>query len=186
MYFLQRHNDTNLNLSSLKKINFHFKEYGFLFALGLPSFVRNLSMAIAATIQMSLIVSVITNADGIASTYQNIYGAVNAIYNLSFTALFGIINGSRIICSYNYGAGNFKRVRWSYLVNVVYALVYGSMMYFVICYGASTWLLGLFDITKNEPELFGHAQYMLQISMLQIPVMAIGIGGMTLFQATGK
>jgi Na+-driven multidrug efflux pump len=88
------------------------KDYGFLVALGLPSFLRNSSMAVAATIQLSLIVAVATHtSEEQASTYQNIYGATNAIYNLSFTALFGIINGSRIICSYNYGARDFKRVR---------------------------------------------------------------------------
>lgn len=188
VFYLYKRNDTNLNLIALKKINFIVKDYGFLVALGLPSFLRNSSMAVAATIQLSLIVAVATHtSEEQASTYQNIYGATNAIYNLSFTALFGIINGSRIICSYNYGARDFKRVRWSYLVNIVYALVYGTMMYFVVCYAANTWLLSLFDVSPTSGNnVFKTANYILQISMLQMPVMAIGIGGMTLFQATGR
>jgi Na+-driven multidrug efflux pump len=115
--YLGRNNDTNLHMKALRKINFKVRDYSELFALGLPSFVRNLSMAIATTIQVSLLVAVVNAAYsphlGI-SEYQSVYGAVNAIANLFWTALFGIINGARIICSYNYGARNFKRVRGSY------------------------------------------------------------------------
>jgi Na+-driven multidrug efflux pump len=48
-------------------------------------------------------------------------------------------------------------------------------------------LLSLFDVSPTSGNnVFKTANYILQISMLQMPVMAIGIGGMTLFQATGR
>jgi Na+-driven multidrug efflux pump len=71
-------------------------------------------MSTSAIIQMAFIVTVTKNSNTPASDYQNIYGAVNAISNLFVTALWGIVNGSRIICSYNYGAKNYKRIRSSY------------------------------------------------------------------------
>jgi Na+-driven multidrug efflux pump len=71
-------------MRALRKINFKIRDYSELFALGLPSFMRNLSMAIATTIQVALLVAVVnanTTAVGI-SEYQSVYGAVNAIANL--------------------------------------------------------------------------------------------------------
>jgi Na+-driven multidrug efflux pump len=72
-------------------------------------------MAIATTVQLTLLVAVINKLGGGVNPdqYQNIYGAVNPIYNLFYTAEFGIINGARVVCSYNYGAKDFKRVRMS-------------------------------------------------------------------------
>jgi Na+-driven multidrug efflux pump len=77
-------------------------------------------MAIAATVQLAVLAYVIgrinqrtgnayTNSD-----YQDVYGAVNPIYNLFYTATIGIINGGRITLSYNHAAKNMKRVRQSY------------------------------------------------------------------------
>jgi Na+-driven multidrug efflux pump len=73
-------------------------------------------MALATTIQLWLLARVTMHVGGgySNSEYQDIYGAVNPIYNLFYTAEVGIINGARITCAYNYGAGNYKRVRQSY------------------------------------------------------------------------
>jgi Na+-driven multidrug efflux pump len=82
--YLGRRNDTNLHMRALRKINFKMRDYSELFALGLPSFVRNVSMAIATTVQVALLVSVINAvpASSNISAYQSVYGAVNAISNL--------------------------------------------------------------------------------------------------------
>jgi Na+-driven multidrug efflux pump len=82
--YLGHKNDTNLHLSALRKINFKVRDYSELFALGLPSFVRNVSMAIAGTIQVALLVAVVnvSHSSGNISDYQSVYGANNAIANL--------------------------------------------------------------------------------------------------------
>jgi Na+-driven multidrug efflux pump len=184
--FLERRNDTNLHLRALRKINFKIRDYSELFALGLPSFVRNVSMAIAATIQVALLVSVVdASSTSNISEYQSVYGAVNAISNLFWTALFGIINGARIICSYNYGARNFKRVRGSYWVLIIYALMYTGISFSLVCYGINTFLLNLFDVNSASGQ-FNLANYILKISILQMAITAVGIGGMMIFQATGR
>jgi Na+-driven multidrug efflux pump len=72
-------------MQALRKINFKIRDYSELFALGLPSFVRNVSMAIATTVQVALLVAVVNAAHPSTaniSVYQSVYGAVNAIANL--------------------------------------------------------------------------------------------------------
>ncbi|GHU48070.1 hypothetical protein FACS1894218_3980 [Bacilli bacterium] len=77
-------------------------------------------MALAAATQLAVlayVIGVINKQTGSAYTnsdYQDLYGAVNPIYGLFYTATVGIINGGRITLSYNYGANNMKRVRQSY------------------------------------------------------------------------
>jgi Na+-driven multidrug efflux pump len=144
-------------------------------------------MAIATTIQVSLLVKVADSVSGEhgISDYQSIYGGVNAIANLFWTAMFGIINGARIICSYNYGARNFKRVRYSYWTLIVYALIYCGIAFSLVCYVGNTFFLNLFDISKTS-TLYGLANYILKIAILQMCITAIGIGGMMIFQATGR
>jgi hypothetical protein len=47
-------------------------------------------------------------------------------------------------------------------------------------------MLGLFDISSTNAGQFNLANYLLRISILQMAITAIGIGGMMLFQATGR
>jgi Na+-driven multidrug efflux pump len=77
-------------------------------------------MAIAATVQLAILAYVIgkinqrTGSTYTNSDYQDLYGAVNPIYNLFYTATIGILNGGRITLSYNHATKNMKRVRQSY------------------------------------------------------------------------
>ncbi|GHU30908.1 hypothetical protein FACS1894166_01390 [Bacilli bacterium] len=77
-------------------------------------------MALAAATQLAILAYVLgkinqrTGHTYTNSDYQDLYGAVNPIYSLFYTATVGIINGARITLSYNHGANNMKRVRQSY------------------------------------------------------------------------
>ena len=189
IWYLDRRGLTNLHLRSLKKINFVFKDYFYLFKLGLPSFCRNISMALAAVIQITLIVYVVNSVNTHAggppvAEYQTFYGAINPIYNLFFTAEVGIINGARIVCSYNYGARDYKRVRQSYWILILLAAVYGVCMFFLICFAINKPLLSLFEISQSRQN-YGLCNLMLKATILQMPIIAVAIGGMMLFQATG-
>jgi Na+-driven multidrug efflux pump len=53
-------------------------------------------------LQVALIISV-TNK---GAEFQSIYGAVNPIVTLLFTAALSSTNGARTVSAYNYGAGN--------------------------------------------------------------------------------
>lgn len=189
IYYLERRRQSNLHLTALKHINYNPSNFWGIFSLGLPSFLRNLSMAIAATIQISLLIAVVNKAgSGVnADQFQNIYGAVNPIYNLLYTAEFGIINGARVVCSYNYGAKNYKRVRSSQWIVNLLSLIYGAIVFGVIGFALADPILGLFNINNKLPiNEFNSAHLILRIAILQMPMIAIGIGGMMMFQATGR
>jgi hypothetical protein len=55
----------------------------------------------------------------------------------------------------------------------------------VVCFGINTFLLSLFDINHGSSQ-FALANYILKISILQMAITAVGIGGMMIFQATGR
>lgn len=184
VWWLDLHHKTNLHINLLRNVNFVFKDYLHLFRLGLPSFCRNLSMALASTIQIVLIIHVVTSVHSIpVADYQTFYGAINPIYNLFWTAQVGIINGVRVVCSYNFGAKNYRRVRQSYWVLIMFAAIYGIIMFFIICYALNSQLLSLFEISKTRDN-YALCNTMLKATVLQMPIISIGIGGMMLFQAT--
>jgi hypothetical protein len=56
-------------------------------------------------------------------------------------------------------------------------------MFFLICFGLNGPLLSLFEINKNRQN-YGICNIMLKATVLQMPIIAIAIGGMMLFQAT--
>lgn len=189
IWYLGNKGVINLHIKYLKHLNWSGLNMWSIFSLGLPSFLRNLSMALAATIQLWLLAKVTAHTGGgySNSEYQDIYGAINPIYNLFYTAEVGIINGARITCAYNYGAKNYKRVRQSYWILNGLGALYGLITFVIIYFTLSGPLLSLFNITKNaNPTKFQHAQLMLLIAMLQMPIFSIGIGGMMLFQATNR
>jgi hypothetical protein len=47
-------------------------------------------------------------------------------------------------------------------------------------------MLGLFDVDSSNMGQFNLANYILMISIVQMAITAIGIGGMMIFQATGR
>jgi hypothetical protein len=47
-------------------------------------------------------------------------------------------------------------------------------------------MLGLFDVNSNNISQLNLANYILKISIIQMAITAIGIGGMMIFQATGR
>ncbi|MDE6477247.1 MAG: hypothetical protein K2L48_03580 [Mycoplasmoidaceae bacterium] len=86
-----------------------------------------MSIAIAATFQLGLLGAITGSLGGglTNSAFQDIYGAVNPIFNLFFTAELGIIQGSRIVCSYTYGAKNLKRFKITYWYAMGIGFIYG-------------------------------------------------------------
>jgi hypothetical protein len=58
-------------------------------------------------------------------------------------------------------------------------------MFFIIGFALNGSLLSLFSIYKSNPD-YGLCNLMLKIAVAQMPVVAIAIGGMMLFQSTNR
>lgn len=59
-------------------------------------------------------------------------------------------------------------------------------MVILLYFALATPLLSIFNITNVDPAKFEYAKEILLISTLQMPVFAFSIGGMMMFQSTGK
>lgn len=129
----------------------------------------------------TLLIPAIGSGGVTANDYTNFYGAVNPIYNLFFPVMLGTIQGSRIMCSYLYGAENYKRLRLTYSIAMIISLIYGTLIFAIVGCALSKYILLIFQIHNNSI-----AQMMLMISTLQLPVYAFTVGGQVVFQATGK
>ena len=110
----------------------HFKEIGEICKLGFSSFIYQFS---------NLLVQITMN--NMLKTYgaQSVYGADTAIavagivskINVIFVAIIlGIINGAQPICSYNYGAKKYSRVRQTIRLFMGAALAVSVVMW--VCF----------------------------------------------------
>lgn len=187
LYYLERKNETQMHYADLKHLYFSKSLSWSIFSTGLPSLLRNISVSIATTVQLGLLVIVITKADLPMpnSTIQSAYGAVTPIFNLFFTAELGIIQGSRIVCSYSYGAKNYERLRKTYWYAMSIGFIYGIIMVILLYFALCNPLLQIFDI-KPTDDTYKYAKQIMLVSSLQMPVFAFSIGGMMMFQSTGK
>lgn len=117
----------------------HTEDYltGKLYAIGIPAI---LNMALPSLLTTAL--------NAILSTYSQIYVVILGIYYKLQTFLYlpanGMIQGMRPVISYNYGAGEHKRVRSIYNITLT---IIGMIMVFgtVICLIFPDKLIGMFS-----------------------------------------
>ncbi len=185
IFYLYKKKQTIIDISYIAKIKMNLNHFLNIFKAGAASFLRNLSMALVAILQMSMLAFVTTNIGSSApNTYQSIYGAVTPIYNLLFSVSLGIIQGTRVVCAYNFGAGNLKRVKDSFWVCTIYGVIIGVFMTIFGGIALSNVLLsGAFHI---DPSIMSEAGFILLISLAQMPTFAFSIGGMMLMQSSHR
>lgn len=177
IWYLDKKKSTNLILSDLKKFIFNFKEYWTLCKLGLCSFLRNISIAVGTTLQVALIISV-TNK---GAEFQSIYGAVNPIVTLLFTAALSSTNGARTVSAYNYGAGNWQRVRSSYLCLSLIMIGWAIFVFLLCGVALNTQLLTLFSVRNLDD-----AKKVLMINLIVCLPVGLTVAAMMLFQSTNQ
>lgn len=115
--------------------------------------IKNLySIGIPATLNMALPSLLVSALNGILATYSQIYVNVLGIYYKLQTFVYlpanGIIQGIRPLVGYNYGAGEFKRVKKIYkttLLLTVSIMIIGTLL----CVFIPDKLISLFS-TSNE------------------------------------
>lgn len=189
-------NDTFLvfNDLTLKSFKINWGIILLIFSIGISSFFRSAGTSLFSLTQQS-IYSDITNQLEPAkesSYYIDILGAVNPIYNLFFSAIIGIIRGSRTVISYNYGKNNHKNVIKAFWISNAMALGYGFLFFIIVgpiltasdaMQGGFLWFFGL---TPDKGVMYQDAVYILNITMSQLIIFALSISGMLYFQSTAK
>ena len=121
------------------------------FAMNKGLLLRLYSIGIPAALNMALPSVLISALNGILAAYGQVYVLVLGVYYKLQTFLYlsanGIIQGIRPLVGYNYGAGEYRRVRRIYTTSLTLIMAVGT----VLCLLFPQSLMGLF--TDNRETL---------------------------------
>ena len=147
---------------------------------------RLYSVGIPATLNLALPSILISALNGILSSFSQVYILVLGIYYKLQTFLYlpanGFIQGMRPLVGFNYGAGEYRRVKQIY--NIV-LLMSGAIMAVgtVICLAVPGPLMGLF--TEN-PETIRAGETALRIISAGFIVSAVSVTSSGALEGMGK
>ena len=144
--------------------------------LGMPNFIQMAGM--------SLLILIINRTLGIYGGYLAIstYGMINRIFNLIILPIIGIVQGFQPIAGFNYGAGDFQRVKDVLKMAIIMVIIIGSSGFCLMMFGAEL-LMRMFTTDK---ELIVSSARALRIFVLCVPVLGVQIIGAAYFQSIGK
>ncbi len=178
----------------VKESNIRFKNlFGFKFAaismvgillVGMAPFFRNAAQSITGTAQMNIIADVARHLYPKNPAYMTyILTSAFPIFGLFFPMLFGIVQGAAPVASYNYGAGETKRVKKAVFWSFIYTLILGIIVWLLASVIMIKPLLGALQV---RPESRAKVKTVIMILMLGAPLFAIAIAGMVLFSSTDR
>ncbi len=148
-------------------------------ALGLPSFLSELSTGIVMIITNKLFYDIYGNNDGVAAygIIVNITYVVSAIVN-------GVAQGSQPLISFNRGEGSYHRIRkvLKYAFTTIFTLA--IVLYATVAAGAEVFT-SIFN-TENDPNVQAIAPFGMRLYFLYIVVGCINILLSGYFSAMGK
>ena len=147
---------------------------------------RIYGVGIPAALNMALPSLMITALNGILVSFSSVYVLVLGIYYKLQTFIYltanGIVQGIRPIAGYNYGAGEYKRVRSVFKTALV--LTAGVMLAgTIICIICASWLMGLFT---SNPETISAGCTALRIISLGFMVSSVSVTASGLLEGLGQ
>ena len=147
---------------------------------------RIYGVGIPAALNMALPSLMITALNGILSSFSSVYVLVLGIYYKLQTFIYltanGIVQGIRPISGYNYGAGEYKRVRSVF--KTALALTAGVMLAgTVICFACAPWLMELFT---SNPETISAGCTALRIISLGFLISSVSVTASGLLEGLGQ
>lgn len=173
-YFLSGRGHLKLALS---KIRMNGKYLLGIITLGLSPFAMHMASSLLNFILNN---SLTTYGGDLALSGM---GIVGSIASLMLMPIFGINQGLQPIIGYNYGAGNFHRVKEALLKGMAVATVFtviGSITINLF----STQLVSMFN--KEDTELIALSARALKVFLMALPIIGAQIVGANYFQAVGK
>ena len=159
----------------IRKGMFDRKLCGRIYGVGIP-----------AALNMALPSLMITALNGILASFSAVYVLVLGIYYKLQTFIYltanGIVQGIRPIAGYNYGAGEYQRVR--NVFKTALALTAGVMLAgTIICMTFASWLMGLFT---SNPETIAAGCTALRIISIGFLVSSISVTASGLLEGLGQ
>ncbi|CAM9098530.1 MATE family efflux transporter [Mycoplasma marinum] len=176
-----------------KKSIIRFKNlFGFKFAMismvgiilvGVAPLFRNAAQSFTGTLQMTVIKDVSNAVFGNDKHMTWVLTSTFPIFGLFFPLLFGIVQGAAPVASYNYGAGEIKRVKQATILAFLYTLILGAIIWLFSTVILAEPLMSALGVDESiRPE----AKKALMILMLGAPLFSAAIAGMVLFSSTDR
>jgi len=173
-YFLTGIGHLQLEIRKIKMKTAHILS---ILSLGIAPFIMQLA---ASLLNLILNNSLMFYGGDLAMAAM---GIVNGITNLMLMPLFGISQGLQPIIGYNYGAGNFSRVKEALQKGMLLASAISIIGFMIIMIFPSQ-LVALFD--RKDADLIAMGAEGLQIFLMTLPILGALIVGSNYFQAIGK
>ncbi len=166
--------------SSLKIRPLHLKPEGSvlkeIFALGVPAFIRQGGM--------SLVLILVNNLLGRygGDIYISVFGVIFRILHFVLMPLAGLVQGFQPITGYNYGAGNYGRVRYGVRLALLISTALAALGFLLL----SLLTAPIFRIFSTDLNLIRAGTPVLRVVVLIVPFIGIQMIGASYFQAVGK
>ncbi|ANQ48947.1 MATE family efflux transporter [Flammeovirga sp. MY04] len=166
---------THLSLAS-KYLKYQQKIVNEILALGSASFARQ-----AASSVIAIILNHILFEHG-GEVSVAVYGVVSRLFLLATFPIIGLGQGLLTICSFNYGAGKYQRVKDTVTNGIKYGVIVNSIIVvLVFCFDEELTSLFTKDqqlIQESIPAMWG--------VMAALPIITIGITASMFAQALAK
>lgn len=147
-----------------------------IFSLGFPALLMSIMNVIQGMVILNQIAKYGRDID-IA-----FYGAVLRVSSFSLTPIFGLMRSLQPTAGINFGAGNYKRVRESYLIYSIVAFIIMLPLWIAsLLFPSEIISLLLNDFTARSQDIMN-----LRIFMSINPILAFVLTAMTFFPAINK
>ena len=145
-------------------------------ALGIPIFIIELARSIVV-----VVINNILSQYPAGDAYIALFGVINAVLEFALAPFIGAALAYLPLAAYNYGAGNFDRVRQAIWQSCLGATIGGAIMVAVLL-PLSGHIVTLFSTREALPPESGTA---LRIALLALPIVGVEFISSIAFQALG-
>ena len=111
-----------------------------------------------------------------------IYGIISRMLMFALFPILGITQGFLPIAGFNYGAGNYERVKESVLLSIKYAAFLASLIFVIILIFAKP----IVAVFTTDPLVIDQTPEALRWVFAASPIIAVQLIGAAYFQAAGK
>ncbi len=148
-----------------------------ILTLGLPICIIEIARSIVVVV-INNILGQYPDGDG----YIALFGVINSVLEFALAPFIGVALAYLPLAAYNYGAGNYHRVRRAIWQSCLGATVAGAMMIALLLPLAGR-IIGLFAEERALPPEAGDA---LRVALVALPIVGVEFISSIAFQALGK
>ena len=172
-FFLSKNSELKINFNHFKLKKSIVSEIG---ALGFVTLARQAVVSVTYLLMNNLLF----NLGG--ETLVTVYAIIGRMLMFAFFPVYGITQGFLPIAGFNYGAGNYDRVKE--VINT--AIKYATGLGFLIFLGLMIFPEQITRLFTSDVDVIAQAPYAMRWVFVATPIIAVQLIGAAYFQAIGK